>query len=46
MKLKVIQPIHISPKFYFLSITTKSKILKVYPVPYVADFNYKKFKVQ
>ncbi len=43
-KSKTIQPIHISPTFYFLMARTKEQILRVYPVPYLADFNYIKFK--
>ncbi len=38
-------PVHISPKFFFILQRTKEQILRVYPIPYVADFNYKKFKL-
>lgn len=42
--VKTIQPIHISPTFLFLMARTKEQILRVYPIPFKADFNYKKFK--
>ena len=41
---KVIITPHISPNFYFLLASSKKNFLKVYPIPFKADFNFQKFK--
>lgn len=40
-----IQIINYTPKkFCFLLPTTLKKILRIYPIPYKANFNYNRFK--